>query len=157
MLTWSIKTQANYGTASTSGIGIRKVIYYNPVGGYFGPDSFVVKVSDGKGGTDTITVNVMINAVNNPPVFYEGDSVNVAMSVNGVHIPFNLTLHVSDADFNPLAWGIQTQAGHGTASVTGTGASKAISYTPSLNYVGPDSFVVLDFTESLEKFQARSF
>jgi hypothetical protein len=141
-LTWSIKTQANHGTASSSGTGTSKVIYYTPSGGYFGSDSFVVQVSDGKGGTDTITVNVTINAVNTSPVITEGASVSVTMSVNGGYIPFNLTLNATDVDGNTLTWSISTPAGHGTASTSGTGLSKAISYTPAHNYVGADSFAV---------------
>ena len=45
-----------------------QVIGYTPTANYNGSDSFVVQVSDGNGGTDTITVNVTIEAVNDAPM-----------------------------------------------------------------------------------------
>jgi len=62
-LTWSISTPASHGAASASGTGTTKAIGYTPTANYNGSDSFVVQVSDGNGGTDTITVNVTIEAV----------------------------------------------------------------------------------------------
>jgi hypothetical protein len=61
-LTWIILTDATHGTASVdSGTGSSQTIHYTPTPGYTGPDTFVVQVSDGKGGVDTFTVNVTIN------------------------------------------------------------------------------------------------
>src|SRR6185369_17597840 len=65
-LTWSITSAASHGTATASGTGLSKAIGYTPNANYNGTDSFVVQVSDGSGGTDTITVNVNIAAVNDP-------------------------------------------------------------------------------------------
>jgi len=39
-----------------------------PETNYSGSDSFVVEVSDGLGGTDMITVDVTVNAVNEAPI-----------------------------------------------------------------------------------------
>ena len=71
-LTWSVSTAATHGTATASGTGPSKAISYTPTANYNGPDSFVVQVADGNGGTDTITVNVTIQAVNDAPVITEG-------------------------------------------------------------------------------------
>jgi VCBS repeat-containing protein len=142
-LTWSISTPASHGTAAASGTGTSKVIGYTPTANYNGSDSFVVQVSDGNGGTDTIAVNVTITAVNDAPVITEGDSTNVTMSEDGSPTPFNLTLHATDVDgSNTLTWSVIFQAGHGTASASGTGASKVISYIPNSHYTGSDSFIV---------------
>jgi len=62
-ITWSIVTPASHGAATASGAGASKVIGYTPTPQYVGADSFVVQVSDGRGGTDTITVNVTVRAV----------------------------------------------------------------------------------------------
>jgi uncharacterized repeat protein (TIGR02543 family) len=62
-ITWSILTPAGHGTASAGGTGISKAITYTPILHYIGSDTFIVQVSDGKGGTDTIIVNVTITAV----------------------------------------------------------------------------------------------
>ena len=41
---------------------------YTPAANYNGADSFVVAVDDGHGGTTTVTVNVTVTPVNDPPV-----------------------------------------------------------------------------------------
>jgi uncharacterized repeat protein (TIGR02543 family) len=79
---------------------------------------------------------------NHAPVITEGATVSVNMTWDGTPTPFALTLHASDEDLDTLNWSIQTQGSHGTAAASGTGASKAIGYTPNLHYVGTDSFVV---------------
>ncbi len=63
-LTWSISSQASHGSASASGTGVSKEIEYVPDANYTGSDSFVVQVSNGKGGNDTIVVNVQGKAAN---------------------------------------------------------------------------------------------
>jgi len=62
-LTWSVLTPAAHGTAAASGTGTSAVIGYTPDTNYVGADSFEVQVSDGNGGTDSISVNVTITAV----------------------------------------------------------------------------------------------
>ncbi|MBM4165070.1 MAG: tandem-95 repeat protein, partial [Lentisphaerae bacterium] len=86
-LTWSITTAAAHGTATASGTGTSKVIGYTPDANYNGSDSFVVQVSDGRGGTDTITVNVTIQAVNDAPICTwivpeDGDIFTAPASIN---------------------------------------------------------------------------
>ncbi|HNA88654.1 MAG TPA: Ig-like domain-containing protein [Anaerolineales bacterium] len=93
-----------------------------------------------QGFNKTFTINVA--NVNEAPVITEGDSVNVNMSENASPAPFSLTLNATDPENGTLTWSISTAAGHGTASASGTGTSKSIGYTPNLNYVGPDTFVV---------------
>jgi hypothetical protein len=101
-----------------------------------------VQVWDGKDGTDTIIVNVTIQAVNDAPVIAEGAATSVFMNRNGSPTAFSLTLHASDVDGDPITWSISTAASHGTATASGTGLSKVILYTPTTDYVGTDSFVV---------------
>ena len=85
-LIWSILTAAAKGIAEvTTGTGNSQDIAYTPNPNYNGNDSFAVQVDDGLGGTDTITVIVTINPVNDPPVavddtatLSEGGTLNVA-------------------------------------------------------------------------------
>ncbi len=141
-LTWSISTAALHGTATASGTGTSKAIGYTPAANFNGTDSFEVQVSDGKLGIDTIIVNVTIQAVNDAPVIAEGATTSVFMSRNGSPTAFSLTLHASDVDGDPITWSISTAASHGTATASGTGLTKVISYTPTTDYLGTDSFVV---------------
>jgi VCBS repeat-containing protein len=143
LLTWSIKTQAANGTAAASGTGNSKAIGYTPNANFSGSDSFVVQVSDGNGGTDTITVNVTVENTADAPTISEGESISRTMSEDGSPTAFSLTLNASDPDpGTTLTWSIFTQATNGTATASGTGTSKAIGYTPNANYSGSDSFVV---------------
>jgi hypothetical protein len=63
-LTWSIISQANFGTASVDpGTG---VVSYTPLNNYYGVDEFVVQVADPYGGTASINVGVIIQPNGNP-------------------------------------------------------------------------------------------
>ena len=95
-LTWSISGAASHGTATVSGTGTSKVIGYTPSANYNGSDSFVVQVSDGNGGTDTITVNVTIEAVNDAPVVTGIPDQTIAEGESFVTI--SLDAYVADAD-----------------------------------------------------------
>ncbi len=88
IITWSIITPASHGVASASGTGTSKIINYVPTSDYYGSDSFVVRISDGFGGIDNITVDVTIDAVNDVPVFTKGPDQTIpedagAQTVNG--------------------------------------------------------------------------
>jgi hypothetical protein len=77
------------------------------------------------------------------PVISEGASVGVTMSENGSPTAFALTLHATDADSgDTLTWSVSSSPFYGSASVSGTGTSKAISYAPPAYFSGKDSFVV---------------
>ncbi|MEN0036434.1 MAG: DUF4347 domain-containing protein [Cellvibrio sp.] len=76
--------------------------------------------------------------LNSAPVITQGSATNVTMSEDGSPTPFALTLTATDGDSDPLTWSISSAAQHGSASVL----SGAVSYTPTANYNGSDSFVV---------------
>ncbi len=81
--------------------------------------------------------------INDPPVITEGAEIEKTISEDNSPTAFSLTLNATDADpEDTLTWSISTAAEHGAAAASGTGTSKAISYTPSANYNGPDSFKV---------------
>jgi len=147
-LTWSVSSQAAAGNASVSGTGSSKSIAYTPAANYNGSDNFIVQVSDGTD-TDLITVNVTINPINDAPVIANGSTVSVTMDEDGSPIDFSLTLSATDADNDTLTWSVSSQAGFGMASVSGSGNSKSIAYTPNLDYNGSDNFII-QVSDSLE-------
>ena len=53
------------------------VITYTPAGNFNGVDSFTYTVSDGKGGTDTATVIITVNSVNDSPIANAGTDQTV--------------------------------------------------------------------------------
>jgi len=144
-LTWSISSPASHGAAVASGAGASKTISYTPDADYFGFDSFDVTVTDTDSNTDTVTINVNIQAVNDPPQFAAGAGpVPVTIDEDNAPMAFSLSLTVSDVEDpgSALTWSISTPASHGTAGASGTGAAKALSYTPDQDYNGSDSFSV---------------
>ena len=249
-IAWSVSSQATNGTASATDTGTSKAIGYTPTADWNGADSFEVSIDDGNGGTDSITVNVTVNARNdapvntvvpavtgtahagefltadngtwnddidltpgtlgyayqwqratddqgtnaadiaaatastytlnaddgnkwvrctvtatddgeglpaaqsasassawlhvdnNAPVITEGASTNVTMDEDGDPTAFSLTLNATDADGDTLTWSVSSPAANGTADASGTGASKAITYTPDADWNGADSFEV---------------
>jgi endonuclease/exonuclease/phosphatase family metal-dependent hydrolase len=84
--------------------------------------------------------------VNGPPQITAGSAVNVTMSRNGSPIPFALSLAATDPDGDPLVWSVGTPPTHGQATTQTlnqpAGTQCQVSYTPALNYVGSDLFVV---------------
>ncbi len=146
-LAWSIATQAAHGTAGVvaPATGGTVSLSYTPVTNYTGSDAFIVQVSDGKGGTDTITVNLTIQEPpNTAPVITEGTAVAVTLSKNNTPTAFSRSLNATDANGDSLAWSISTQAAHGTAGIVApaSGGTVSLSYTPATNYTGSDTFVV---------------
>ncbi len=138
-LSFSIVTNASHGTAN-AGINI---LNYTPNAGYIGPDSFTYRANDGLLNSNTSTVNVTVNHINHAPVITEGAITSVTMSEDGLPTAFSLTLNATDTDGDSLTWSISSGAGHGTATASGVGTSKAIGYSPTANYNGSDSFVVM--------------
>ena len=130
-LTWSISSAAGHGTASANGTGSSKGIGYTPSANYNGSDSFVVQVVDGKGGADTIRVNVNIASVNDPPVANAGANQAVRMrdsvTLNGSGS--------SDVDGNALtySWSLTTVPAHSKASL---GAATSVSPTFTADKAG---------------------
>ena len=85
-------------------------------------------------------INLLITSNCTDPVIT--GSTAIVMSEDSSPTPFSLTLNVTDDDPGTLTWSIQTAAGDGTASVSGTGASQAITYNPTANFNGVDNFTV---------------
>ena len=107
---------------------------YTPSTNYNGGDSFVVTISDGKGGTTTSTVTIGVNPVNDSPV---SNDQNLSTPED---TPLNGQVTATDIDGDTLSYAISGQPTNGT--VTLNPATGAFVYTPNSNYNGSDSFVV---------------
>jgi hypothetical protein len=124
-LTWSISSVASNGTASASGTGTSKAISYTPSGNYNGADSFIVQVSDGTD-TDTITVNVTIDSVNDSPLI-----ITTAPSSAYETFTYSYQANVIDPEENndgsSLLWSLSGYPSGMTISPFGL-----ITWTPSI-------------------------
>jgi hypothetical protein len=106
----------------TAAINPDKTVKYTPDLNYFGSDSFTYTIDDGHGGTDTATVNVTINAVNDAPEF----TINsLAQTVQYSDAITPVTVSVSDPDdpTSSLTLTIESSLPAGlTATPTGVGS-----------------------------------
>lgn len=106
---------------------------YTPDKDYAGPDSFTYTISDGKGGTDTATVNLTVEPTQGPP-----DAVNDSKTTDeDTPVVIPVLDNDSDPDNDPLIITEFTQPGHGTVTKNDDGT---FTYTPDKDYNGPDSF-----------------
>src|SRR5213075_887586 len=115
---------------------------YTPALNYNGPDSFTYKANDGLADSPTnATVSITVTPVNDPPGTSGGIVADDAYTT-----PEDTTLTVSapgvlandtDIDGDPLTAILVDSPAHGTLSLNSDGS---FSYTPALNYNGPDSF-----------------
>ena len=120
------------GTAVITNSGT--TVTYTPNLNYNGPDSFTYTISDGKGGTDAATVSVTVNPVNDPPV--AGNDSATTDEDTAVTVP--VLTKVADVEQDSLSVTNVSDPANGSATITDAGTT--VTYTPGLNYNGPDSF-----------------
>ncbi|MCV7021087.1 cadherin-like domain-containing protein [Mycolicibacterium aichiense] len=125
----TLSTQVAHGTLI---FNVDGSYTYTPNADYNGVDSFTYSVSDGVK-TSTANVNITVNPVNDAPVpgndstaLDEDSSTVIAVLGND-----------SDVEHDPLSVVGTSTPGHGTIAV---GDGGTITYTPSANYNGADSF-----------------
>lgn len=129
-LTWSIQSQGSKGTATVSPSGTSVTVTYTPNAQANGSDSVVVLVADGQGGSDTITVAVTITAVNDAPVATAQTVTTPEDTAKAI------TLAGTDAEGAALTFAVETSPAQGILS----GVAPNLTYTPTANFNGSDSF-----------------
>ena len=108
---------------------------YTPAANYNGPDSFTYKANDGTVDSNTATVSITVNPVNDAPVGRSPDGLRPTRTppstLDGVW-PMTPTSTATSLTLSMVAGPL-----HGTATVNANGT---FTYTPAANYNGPDSF-----------------
>jgi lysophospholipase L1-like esterase len=112
---------------------------YVPPENFHGTDTYTYTIRDGKGGTDTATVTVVVNAVNDAPVAV--DDIYVTRQSRPLTVAALAGLLINDSDVEGDTLSIadfdETSRESGTLSVNPDGS---FTYTPPTDFVGTDSF-----------------
>ncbi|MBN2442825.1 MAG: tandem-95 repeat protein, partial [Spirochaetales bacterium] len=124
----SVGSAAHGATVITMG-----QIRYTPTTNFFGIDSFSYTVSDGNGGSDTATVTVTVNGVNDNPA-----ATNDSAATNeDSQVDIDVLSNDTDVDGDTLSIANAGTASNGTTAII----SGQIRYTPNANFSGTDSFM----------------
>ncbi|MBO9998673.1 MAG: tandem-95 repeat protein [Cyanobacteria bacterium SID2] len=124
----SVGTPTN-GTVALNPDG---TVTYTPNAGFSGTDNFTYEVSDGNL-TDTATVALAVNPVNDAPVAAD-DSFNGDEDTN---LNGNVLANDSDPDNDPLTASLLSDVSNGSLTFNPDGS---FTYTPNANFNGSDSF-----------------
>ena len=109
---------------------------FTPEANYYGPASFTYTISDGKGGTDTATVNLNICAVNDAPVAADDGVFNTNQDAAITFTPASLLANDSDVDGDVIQGvSIQDALNGKVEYINGV-----VIFTPNAGYAGPASF-----------------
>lgn len=132
-LQYALSTQAAHGIAT---LGSSGQFTYTPAANWYGQDSFVFGVSDGRGGSDTgrITLNVQPPVTTDRPPVAANDS---ASAKDTQPVIINVLANDSDPDGDLLAVTSTTRPARGTVTINANGS---LTYTPTAPYSGTDAF-----------------
>ena len=134
-LTYSIVSNPGAGTVSITDTATGAYTY-TPDANANGTDSFTFLANDGLSDSNTATVAVTINPMNDPPVAAPG-----VLTIDE-DMPGTDTLSASDADGDSLTYSIVSGAAEGVANITDP-ATGAYTYMPDANADGTDSFTFI--------------
>jgi len=133
-LTAILVTGPQHGTLALNAAGS---FTYTPAADYFGADSFTYKANDGSADSNTATVTITVNGVNDAPAAaadsYEVDEDGVLTVTTAEGVLAN----DADVDGNPLTAILVTGPQHGTLSLDADGS---FVYTPAASFHGADAF-----------------
>lgn len=132
VLTFSVVSPATHGTVVITNAATGAYTY-TPDLNYNGTDSFTFKLNDGTANSTTATISITITAVNDAPLASDGELSTLEDT------PANRVMNGSDVDGDNSTVSIVSPPAHGTVVITNT-TNGAYTYTPDLNYNGPDSF-----------------
>jgi VCBS repeat-containing protein len=131
-LTAVLVTNVGHGSLTLNANGS---FTYTPSLNYNGSDSFTYKANDGAFDSNTVTVTITINAVDDAPVAVADSAIVLE---NAAATSVNVLANDTDIDGGPKSIDSVAQPANGTVVITGGGTG--LTYQPKANYCGSDSF-----------------
>ena len=129
---FTVTTDASNGTATID--AETGAWSYTPTGDYNGSDSFTVTITDDDGHTATQAISLTINPVNDAPVSV-ADTLTIEEDAGATVI--SILDNDSDVEGDSISLASKTHGSNGTVANNGDGT---VSYTPSANFNGSDTF-----------------
>jgi PKD repeat protein len=127
-----VTTVGNPSNGSTS-INGNDTIRYVPDANYHGADSFTYSVSDGNGGSDSATVSMTVNAVNDFPSAVDDTGITTARDT-----AVDIYVLNNDSDVDGDGLNISAAGNGAIGNVTDNGGY--LTYQPNPGVTGADSF-----------------
>lgn len=135
MFNWQVVDSPDHGTWGGGYVGRT----YTPAEGYTGPDELQLKIGNGAGYSDPVTVR-----------FQVADDANTPPRCSGWPVPFvirsgatkNAPISCWDAEGDPLEKTLLPEPEHGRLSESTSGPFPTTLYTADDNYAGPDHYGV---------------
>ena len=109
---------------------------YSPDTNFNGSDSFTFRANDGSDNSNTATMSITVNAVNDAPVCQD---LSLATAKN---VAVAGTVNCTDVENDPLVLRVSTAPGSGTVFPFDTSTGD-FTYTPALDVTGSDTFRVI--------------
>ena len=128
-LAYLIVAGASHGTVTLSG----NTATYTPTANYNGSDSFTFKTNDGTVDSNTATVTITINAVNDAPVA----TADTSTTSEDTPVTTTVLSNDSDVDGDTLTVTGVTNPTNGAAMIN---SGTTVTYTPDENFNGVDSY-----------------
>ncbi|MBW1880159.1 MAG: tandem-95 repeat protein, partial [Deltaproteobacteria bacterium] len=117
----------------TAVVNADKKVIYTPDDDFFGIDSFLYRVSDGKGASDVAIVVVTVAGENDAPVAVDDD----AWTLEAHLVVVNVLANDVDVDGDTLTVTIGPDPTNGSATLNANGT---VTYTPDDDFDGTDTF-----------------
>jgi hypothetical protein len=111
-------------------------VTYMPAANYSGGDSFTFRATDGLAASNTATVSIAVQAVNDPPVA-AGEAYTLAAGGSLTVSAPGVLANDSDVDSAPLTAVLAAAPASGVLTLAANGS---FTYTPAPGFSGPASF-----------------
>lgn len=138
-LTWSLSSAATSGVATVSGNGASPTVTYVPDVNYNGPDSFEATVTDSKGGSAAITIDVTVDAVNDVPVFVAAGPFSIAEDAIDAAVVGSVT--ATDVDTPVTGYDI-TSGNTGNAFAISPAGQITVATAAAIDFESASSFTL---------------